>query len=249
MNATTALAPLIPDITLRLRRAEVATGKWGQDKALLLALLAALLLHAAILGWLAEQPAPQPGLPSDAIAVEILPPSELPHAPTVPAAPAPAEPVQPEAKLPPAAEASPRQPRASRPAPPSEPEMIRPSVMLSGRNLALASSRQARLAMRTLSDDTRIEQLCGLEAMEQVHAWRREFQPDRLVAYAFGEPRSIAGGIAADGAAFRARSNWYRIRFRCELTPDRARVAAFAFVVGDAVPREDWEEHGLPAVH
>lgn len=246
MNATTILAPPIPDITLRLGRVEGA-----QDKALLIALIVALTLHLAIFAWLYEQPqpAPQPDLPSDAIAVEILRPSELPHAVPTPQ-PQPAPQIAPDAELPgPPTAVAPRPQRTSRPAPPPEPDMIRPSVMLSARNLASASSRQARLAMRTLSDDTRVEQLCGLEAMEQVHAWRHEFQPDRLVAYAMGEPKPIAGGIEADGAAFRNHSSWYRIRFRCELTPDRERVAAFAFAVGDSIPHDEWEEHGLPAVH
>jgi hypothetical protein len=246
VNATTILAPPIPDITLRLGRVEGA-----QDKALLIALIVALALHLAIFAWLVEQPrpAPQPGLPSDAIAVEILPPSELPHAVPTPQ-PQPAPQIAPDGVLPgPPATAAPPLQRTSRPAPPPEPDMIRPSVMLSARNLASASSRQARIAIRTLSDDTRVEQLCGLEAMEQVHAWRHDFQPDRLVAYAMGEPKPIAGGIEADGAAFRNHSNWYRIRFRCELTPDREKVAAFAFAVGDPIPRDEWEEHGLPAVH
>jgi type IV secretory pathway VirB10-like protein len=248
VNATTALALPVPDISLRLRRPER-----GQDKALALALAVALVLHLAALAWLYEQPqpAPQPGVSSDAIAVEILPPSELPRAartptPTRPDTPRPVTPDAVPPAPPPAVAPAPSQ--ATRP-PPPEPEMIRPTTMLSARNLAGAGSRQARLALRTLTDDTRAEQLCGLEAMEQVHAWRRDFQPDRLVAYAMGEPKPIANGIEADGAAFRSRSNWYRIRFRCELSPDRGRVAAFAFAVGDPVPRDEWEEHGLPAVH
>lgn len=238
MIATTALAPPVPDVTLRVSRVEAA-----QDKALLLALIAALALHLAIFAWLYEQPepAPQPGLPSDAIAIEILPPSELPRPAPIPAAPA-----VPDASLP---RPSATLPSAARRSPPPQPEMIRPTTMLSARNLATPGSRQARLALRTLSDDTRVEQLCGLEAMEQVHAWRRDFLPDRLVAYAFGEPKPIGDGIEANGAAFRSRSGWYRIRFRCELSPDRTRVTGFAFAVGDAVPRDDWEEHGLPAMH
>lgn len=230
-------------MTLRVSRAEGA-----QDK-LLLALIVALALHLAIFAWLYEQPQPppQPGMPSDAIAIEILPPSELPRPAPVPAAPAVS--AAPDASLPGPSVAAPSPQPAARPSPPPQPEMIRPTTMLSARNLATPGSRQARLALRTLSDDTRIEQLCGLEAMEQVHAWRRDFLPDRLVAYAFGEPKPIADGIEADGAAFRSRSGWYRVRFRCELSPDRARVTGFAFAVGDAVPRDDWEEHGLPAVH
>ncbi len=106
MNATTTLAPPIPDITLRLGRVEGA-----QDKALLIALVVAFALHLAIFAWLVEQPqpAPQPGLPSDAIAVEILPPSELPQAVPTPQ-PQPAPQIAPDAVLPgpPATAAPPR---------------------------------------------------------------------------------------------------------------------------------------------
>lgn len=248
MNATTADAPLVPDITLRLRGAGgVRRAGPMQDRVLLLALLAALALHAAILTWLylRPEPAPQPGPPDDAITVEILPSARLPHPEPAPAPAAPAPSARPET----AAPAGPRPQAAPPAAPPAEPPMIRPATLLSARRLAAPGSRPAQRALRTLSDDTRAEQLCGLEAMEQVHAWRRDFQPDRLVAYAMGEPKTSGTLVEADGAAFRSRAAWYRIRFRCELTPDYSRVASFAFAVGDPVPREEWEEHGLPAVH
>lgn len=62
--------------------------------------------------------------------------------------------------------------------------MIRPATMLSGEALADPRSRQARAALRQLAYFDRREQLCNLEAMEQIHAWRDEFEPERLVAYA-----------------------------------------------------------------
>jgi hypothetical protein len=55
--------------------------------------------------------------------------------------------------------------------------------------------------------------------------------------------------VIADGAAFRSGHAWHELKFRCELTTDLTKVAAFEFSVGDAIPREDWESLGLPAVH
>ena len=130
-----------------------------------------------------------------------------------------------------------------RPAP--EP-MVRPATLLSGNALADPRNRAARRMLPQLAAAERMEQLCALEAMGQVHAWRRDFQPDRLIAYAMA-PTEVAGNaLTAEGGAFHSRSRWFRIRFRCELTPDHARIAAFAFQVGDAVPRDAWARYGLP---
>lgn len=219
-----------------------------------LALLAALVIHLAVLLVMLRQREPEPLSEelSGAISIEMVPlsalvpptlappeftpPESAPSAPTVPAEPLPGDSV----------------PRTVQPSPPAQPEpaqpgMIRPTIMLSARSLA--ASRQARAALRSLAADTRVEQLCGLEAMEQVHAWQQDFQPDRIVVYAMGEPRMTGNLFEADGAAFRSRSLWYRVKFTCELSPDRARVTAFAFAVGAPVPRAQWEDHGLPAVH
>lgn len=211
-------------------------------------LAAALALHLALAAALMLLPAPvPPPAPEEAIAVEFVPSSELLTAPARPLEPLPDTAPDAQASVP--ARPAPSRQTPSRPAPPPEPQMIRPSAMLSSRSLADPRSRQSRLALRTLSDEDRAEQLCGLEAMEQVAAWRRDFRPDRLVAYARGEPKHDGNVVEANGGAFRSRSLWYAIRFRCELTPDRTRVAAFAFAVGEPVPRDEWEVDGLPAVH
>lgn len=133
-----------------------------------------------------------------------------------------------------------------RPEPTQPSPMVRPSRMLSGEALADPRSRQARAALRQLAYFDRREQLCNLEAMEQIHAWRNEFEPERLVAYAMRDT-SIAGNtVLAEGAAFRSARRWYNLKYRCEVTADLAEVTAFEFSVGEPVPREVWEAHYLP---
>jgi hypothetical protein len=134
-------------------------------------------------------------------------------------------------------------------APLSSSAVIHPTEMLSQRDLARPQSRQAVAAMKTMSDEDRIDQLCAIEASAQIHAWRDDYQPDRLISFAMSGTRMDGDMLVADGAAFRSRRNWYHLAFRCGLTPDHTQIAAFEFQVGRPVPREEWEERNLAAVH
>ncbi len=127
--------------------------------------------------------------------------------------------------------------------------MIRPTQMLSAKTLADPRSRQARADLKTFASDERMVQLCNLEAMDQIRHWRADFQPERVVPYATAEEKVGGTTIAADGAAFRSRRNWYNLKFKCQLASDGASVIGFEFLVGDPVAREKWDELGLPAVH
>jgi len=92
-------------------------------------------------------------------------------------------------------------------------------------------------------------QLCNLETMDQIRRWRADFRPERVVPYATAEEKIRGTTIAADGAAFRSRKNWYSLKFKCQLARDGESVIGFEFLVGDPVAREKWDELGLPAVH
>lgn len=130
-------------------------------------------------------------------------------------------------------------------APPSPAAMIRATRLLAAATFADPRSRQAREMLPHLATSERVEQLCGLEAMGQVHAWKDDFQPDTLVAYAMAETRIVSTTVEADGGAFRSRKHWYNIKFRCEVAPDLAKVVSFEFAVGSEIPRHDWQKHNL----
>lgn len=127
--------------------------------------------------------------------------------------------------------------------------MVQAVTMLAQRNLARPQSREAVTAMNQMADADRIDQLCGIEASEQIEAWKPEYRPDRLVSFAMSETHEEGDVLVADGAAFRSKRNWYRLRFRCGLSSDHAEVVSFAFEVGDAIPRDEWESHNLAAIH
>jgi len=129
------------------------------------------------------------------------------------------------------------------------PAMIRATRFLSAGSLADPASRQARLALLQLAGDDRMEQLCAVEAMDQIHAWREDLRPDRLVAYAKADTEIAGDTIVAEGGAFRSRAQWFNIKYRCQVTPDHETIVSFEFLVGDPVPPEEWERRNLPAVH
>lgn len=214
--------------------------------------IGSLCLHLGLLGaliWLPTIEQLKPA-PEDSIEVELVTPQQA----EARADPRQQEPVPEVPKPTPpgitaAAPQSPPQPRPDTPPVVAAPVMIRARRTLSGKVLAEPRSRQAREALTQLDPSERIEQLCNLEAMSQIQAWKAEFQPDRVVAYAMADTRFSAGMLQADGAAFRSKQQWYRLRFRCETTPDRGKVAGFEFLVGDAVPRSEWSAHNLPTTH
>lgn len=178
--------------------------------------------------------------------------------------------VAPEALTPPAPAQAPAPPRAAeiasppqpaplitppeKPATPPAPPPAEPPAMITARTLHSESvlanprSRGTREALKTLETGERIEQLCNLEAMSQIHAWKAEFEPDRVVAYAMASIKLTKSALEAEGAAFRSRKQWYGLRFRCEMAAN-GKVAGFQFRVGETIPRSEWAAHDLPPEH
>lgn len=123
---------------------------------------------------------------------------------------------------------------------------VKPTRMLSEEVLADRRSSQARMALAQLAPADQVEQLCNLEAMAQIAQWDSSLQPDRVVAYAMADTKLSENSFSADGAAVHSRQDWYRLRFKCDLTLDHKKVVAFEFTLGEAIPKEIWSEHSLP---
>ncbi|QRM54684.1 DUF930 domain-containing protein [Sinorhizobium sp. BG8] len=116
--------------------------------------------------------------------------------------------------------------------------------------LTLASSAHAvdgsvRRQLEALSPEERIEQRCDMEAMEQIGGARKGFRPDKVIAYAFGDPKQSEDLLKTRGAVFRSKGEWYRLAYRCETTADGLDIRSFKFKIGERVPREDWQAHYL----
>ena len=211
-----------------------------------------LLLHAFIAVALLLIVAATPLTPSIEARIEVEIVSDLPKAFAVPQ--------QAPTSLP-ANAGTPATPDSTMPTPhvapaplPSAPvpqantkDMIRATHMLAQAVLDDPRSQKAKKKLAQLAGDAKIVQLCSLEAMAQVAAWNESFRPDLIVVYAMGDTTFIDNSLIADGAALHSKQQWFGMRFKCELSPDRTEVIGFEFLMGDLVPRNAWERHNLPA--
>ncbi|TKT69309.1 DUF930 domain-containing protein [Aquamicrobium sp. LC103] len=121
------------------------------------------------------------------------------------------------------------------------------SVLLLPIALSPANALDARLksGLMKLDPDTRLEQRCDVEVLERIRQENRNYAPDRVVAYATGTPRLEGDEIRTRGAAFRSKGQWYRLRFKCQTTPDHMTVVALRYKIGDLIPTEDWDKYYL----
>ncbi|WP_439618452.1 DUF930 domain-containing protein [Shinella sp.] len=110
---------------------------------------------------------------------------------------------------------------------------------------ALAIDARLRSQLEKLTPEERLEQRCDMEAMDQIGDGKGGFRPDKVIAYAFGDPKLDGTTIKTRGAVFRSKGEWYRLSYKCEASADRLEVNAFKYKVGDVVPHEDWAAHYL----
>ncbi|SNY91896.1 protein of unknown function [Cohaesibacter sp. ES.047] len=123
--------------------------------------------------------------------------------------------------------------------------MVRASRMMAASLLDDPANAEGRKEFYGLTEDEQQDQLCALEALEQIRAWNSRYVPERMVSYTFKEVRYEGNRIIADGAAFWSKENWHRLKFDCLLSDDHKSVVDFSFLVGVIVPKDQWEEHNL----
>jgi hypothetical protein len=214
----------------------IALKAWTRERCASLAVSVAihtLLLAAAIIVFPAPRTLRAP--PPESLSVEMITPGQLATLarPRRRAAPRPsAGAAGPPARNPPVPSPALAVPV---PLPPRKLVLTHARTILSGGAL----DRVASASLRTLADDARFEQLCGIEAMEQIARGKGGFNPERTIAYATADTRLEGDTLAADGAAFLSGGHWYRLAFRCRGTPDRRQVLSFDFATGEQFPDDD----------
>lgn len=120
--------------------------------------------------------------------------------------------------------------------------------MLGAGVLSDPRSRQAVEELGNLTDVDRIEQLCALEAMEQVRNTEPGFVPTRVVPYALESTSRKGNELYAPAGALRSEYVWYEIAYRCRLDA-AGRVSGFEYALGKKIDRALWDELGLAPVY
>jgi hypothetical protein len=121
------------------------------------------------------------------------------------------------------------------------------AATISGTIALGAEGRTERLerSLKMLAPQERLEQLCDYTAMTRIRSERKEFRPDRAIANAMAEPKATGDTLVVTGGAFRSQKKWYALSYRCTATPDRMKVMAFQFTIGEPIPESKWTSYGL----
>jgi hypothetical protein len=108
----------------------------------------------------------------------------------------------------------------------------------------LAAQSRLIAGLKRLDPQTRLEQVCDLEAMTRI---RKETQhlPDRAKSNVNSEPKHRGHVLTAKGGAFRSKGKWYALSFVCEGSPDHMKAVAMKYQIGKMIPESKWREYGL----
>ncbi|MDQ0512922.1 DUF930 domain-containing protein [Ancylobacter amanitiformis] len=101
--------------------------------------------------------------------------------------------------------------------------------------------------MAHIDPSFRGEQRCDARAMGDVRRQHPDMSPDELVAYAFAEVKVAGVAVRAPGAAVRSKGSWYHLSYICQTTPDGLDIVSLDHVLGEKIPRSEWEPHSLVA--
>jgi hypothetical protein len=109
---------------------------------------------------------------------------------------------------------------------------------------AIANDARVERMLRQLDPDARFEQVCDLEAMKRIGK-DRTYRPERSIVGALETPKVVNSTMSGNGGAFKSKGQWYQFSFKCETTEDHMKVQTFSFQIGEPIPQEKWEPHGL----
>lgn len=109
---------------------------------------------------------------------------------------------------------------------------------------AFAADGRVEQMLKRLEPGARFEQVCDLEAMKYISK-DKTYRPEHTVISALAAPRIVASTMSGNGGAFRSRGKWYQFSFTCETDADHMNVRTFSFKIGEPIPEEQWEPHGL----
>ena len=99
----------------------------------------------------------------------------------------------------------------------------------------------ATTSMAGVPRDKRVAKLCASTLQQQL--LDASYSPD-LVPLA---PLKAGNILDVPEAAFRTRTAWHALSFRCEVDTDATTVLSFSFRVGATIPRDQWARLGLPS--
>ena len=118
--------------------------------------------------------------------------------------------------------------------------------ILSSQELAEPRNRKTAESLKRLEPQTRLQQVCNLEAILQINRQYDQYAVDFVIAYATQAVVRKGDAIIAHGAAFHSNGQWYNLAFECQMSADQRDVAHLKFKLGETIPADQWADLNLP---
>jgi hypothetical protein len=109
----------------------------------------------------------------------------------------------------------------------------------------LAMDARFAASLKRLDPQTRLEQVCDLEAMSRIDRDASPHHPDRAKTDVLSHPRHSGDTVTGSGGAFRSKGKWYAFSFTCKGSPDHMTVLSFSYKIGEPIPESKWASLGL----
>lgn len=89
--------------------------------------------------------------------------------------------------------------------------------------------------------DKRAARLCASALQQQL--LQASYSPDLVPLV----PLKRGNVLDVPEAAFRTRTAWHELSYRCEVDADATTIRSLTFRVGGTIPRDQWRRLGLPS--
>ena len=99
--------------------------------------------------------------------------------------------------------------------------------------------------LKRLDPETRLIQVCNMEAMRRIDRDANSFHPDRVMIDQIAAPGLNSSALKGSGGVFRSGGEWYQFSFTCKATADHLTVLSLDYKVGAKIDRDQWDELGL----
>lgn len=117
------------------------------------------------------------------------------------------------------------------------------AALLLGPVAVAAGSIDQQLAK--LEPEERAHQVCVMKGIDTIRREGKLPKADRLKTSITTRAAFNGTQVAVKGGAVRAKSHWYSVKFKCDVTPDQMKALSFTYELGAEIPEAKWDDLGL----
>ena len=117
------------------------------------------------------------------------------------------------------------------------------AALLLGPVAVAAGSIDQQLAK--LDPEERAHQVCVMKGIDTIRREGKLPKADRLKTSITTRAAFNGTQVAGKGGAVRAKSHWYSVKFKCDVTPDQMKALSFTYELGAEIPEAKWDDLGL----